>query len=199
MNARRVALCQTRLQTSTNPIRSNDWVVNVEHKQAAPGALQAPWWRGERGEWYVIAQVFIFALIVVGPRTAAGWPAWSGMAAAIATVAGVVLMIAGAALSVAGVLRLGANLTPLPYPKDCAELVDTGAYSLVRHPIYSGLIIGGFGWALWVHGWLTLGYALGLFVFFDVKSRLEERWLAEKFPGYPAYRKRVKKLIPWVY
>ena len=38
-----------------------------------------------------------------------------------------------------------------------------------------------------------------LFVFFDVKSRLEERWLTEKFAGYPEYRTRVKKLIPWVY
>jgi len=36
-------------------------------------------------------------------------------------------------------------------------------------------------------------------VFFDVKSRLEERWLAEKFSAYPEYRTRVKKLIPWLY
>ena len=44
-----------------------------------------------------------------------------------------------------------------------------------------------------------VGFALGVLVFFDIKSRLEERWLAEKFPGYPACRERVKKLIPWVY
>ena len=32
----------------------------------------APWWKGERGEWYVVAQVFLFALVVFGPRTFPG-------------------------------------------------------------------------------------------------------------------------------
>jgi protein-S-isoprenylcysteine O-methyltransferase Ste14 len=77
--------------------------------------------------------------------------------------------------------------------------VVTGPYRLVRNPIYSGLIFGAFGYALWVNGWLTLGYALLLFIFFDIKSRKEERWLAEKFPDYGAYQQRVRKLIPWVY
>jgi protein-S-isoprenylcysteine O-methyltransferase Ste14 len=159
----------------------------------------APWWKGERGEWYVVAQVFLFALVAFGPRTLPGLPAWSGPAATAATVAGIVLMLAGLALALGGVFRLGPNLTALPYPKDCAELVETGAYGIVRHPIYSGLIAGAFGWALTVHGPLTLVYALLLFGFFDVKSRLEERWLAQKFLGYAEYRTRVHKLIPWVY
>ena len=38
-----------------------------------------------------------------------------------------------------------------------------------------------------------------LFIFFDLKSRREEQWLREAYPDYPAYQKRVKKLIPWVY
>ena len=158
-----------------------------------------PWWKGKRGEWLVLAQVALFALVIFGPRTLNGLPEWNPAAARAGTAIGLAMMIAGAALSIAGVLRLGPNLTPLPYPKDCSQLVESGAYALVRHPIYSGLIIGAFGWGLWVHGWLTLVWALCLFVFFDAKSRLEERWLAEKFPGYPAYRSRVKKLIPWVY
>lgn len=158
-----------------------------------------PWWRGERGEWYVVAQVALFALVVAGPRSARGWPAWSQPWAGVTTWFGPVLMLVGAALAIGAVFRLGRNLTALPYPKDCSELVEIGPYSIVRHPIYSGLILGAFGWALWVHGWLTLLWALVLFVFFDVKSRLEERWLVEKFPGYPEYRTRVKKLIPWLY
>ena len=158
-----------------------------------------PWWKGARGEWFVVAQVGFFALVAIGPRTMPGLPAWSGLAARIGTALGLALMLGGAALSVAGLLRLGPNLTPLPYPKDCAELVQAGAYSIVRHPIYSGLIFGSLGWALSVHGWLTLVWALALFAFFDVKSRLEERWLAEKFADYGEYRTRVKKLIPWLY
>jgi len=105
----------------------------------------------------------------------------------------------GGLLAVAGIFGLGANLTALPYPKDEATLVETGPYRLVRHPIYSGVILMAFGWALWVHGWLTIGYAIILFVFFDVKSRREEQWLKGKFPDYAAYQKRVRKLIPFVY
>ncbi len=42
-------------------------------------------------------------------------------------------------------------------------------------------------------------YVAALFVLLDVKSRREERWLVEKFPEYPAYQRRVRKLIPFVY
>ena len=158
-----------------------------------------PWWRGARGEWYVVIQVFIFLLIVAGPRNPPGWPAWPEPWASVATVVGVVLIVAGGALAVAGALRLGSNLSALPYPKDGAPLVETGPYRIVRNPIYSGLILAAFGWGLFVHGWLTLLYAAVLFAFFDIKLRVEERWLCQRFPEYAEYEKRVKKLIPWVY
>jgi protein-S-isoprenylcysteine O-methyltransferase Ste14 len=158
-----------------------------------------PWHRGKRGEWYVIAQVGFFALVAIGPRTVPGWPAWQQPWATVATWLGLTLMLAGAALSFGGVFRLGPNLTPLPYPKDCSELVESGPYSIVRHPIYSGAILGSVGWGLWVHGLLTILWASLLLLFFDVKSRKEEVWLSEKFAGYATYRARVRKLIPWVY
>lgn len=166
---------------------------------ATPKPPSGPWWRGERGEWLVAFQFVLFALIAFAPARLSGWPAWPQPLATIATWLGLGLMVAGAALALGGVFRLGPNLTALPYPKDCSELVQTGAYGIVRHPIYSGLILGSFGIGLWRHGGLTLLYALALFVFFDFKSRLEERWLAEKFAEYPAYRERVKKLVPGLY
>jgi len=45
--------------------------------------------------------------------------------------------------------------------------------------MYAGGCFVGLGWALHVRGWLTLGYVLAMFVFLDVKSRREERWLAQ--------------------
>jgi hypothetical protein len=36
---------------------------------------QSSWWKGSRGEWYVVAQIALFALVMFGPRTWAGWPA----------------------------------------------------------------------------------------------------------------------------
>ena len=162
-------------------------------------ADRAPWWKGARGEWFVVAQIVLIALVFLGPRTVAGLPAWSFPFPRAWPVAGGALMIAGGGLFGAGILRLGRGLTPLPYPKDGAELVQTGPYALVRHPMYGGGLVLALGWALWVHGWLTLGYVAVLFVFLDVKSRREERWLAGKFPAYAAYQRRVRKLIPFVY
>jgi protein-S-isoprenylcysteine O-methyltransferase Ste14 len=87
----------------------------------------------------------------------------------------------------------------LPRPKEKARLVVTGAYRLVRHPIYSGIFFAALGWGLCLHSWLVIGYALLLFLVLDLKARREEQWLLEKFPEYAAYQKRVARLIPFIY
>lgn len=158
--------------------------------------LHPPFYKNPRGEWYVAAQVVLMALVFFGPRGAPGWifpPTMFG------TAAGAFLFVGGLSLLVAGLLKHGKNLTPVPYPQADATLIETGPYRLVRHPMYGGGIFIAFGWALMVHSWLTLAYAIILILFLDVKSRREERWLTEKLPGYPSYQKRVRKLIPFVY
>ena len=77
--------------------------------------------------------------------------------------------------------------------------METGAYRLARHPIYGGIILGSVGWGLLTASPLALGLAAVLFGFFDLKSRREEAWLAERFGGYAAYRTRTKRFIPWLY
>jgi protein-S-isoprenylcysteine O-methyltransferase Ste14 len=161
--------------------------------------MQRPWWQGKRGEWYLFPQAALFILVAVGPRTCPGLPVWTAGWSRAGSIGGGFLLLSGALLAVAGVVNLGSNLTPLPRPKENATLVVTGAYRLVRHPIYSGLTAMAIGWGLWLHAWLTVGYALLLFVFFDLKTRREERWLKGKFPEYAAYQRRVRKLIPFVY
>ena len=126
-------------------------------------------------------------------------PVWNYPFTRIGSLLGGVLFIAGILLGSNGAVNLGKNLTPLPLPKESATLITTGAYRFVRHPIYSGISFMAFGWGLWLHSWLTIGYALMLFAFFDIKSRLEERLLVEKFPEYAVYRKHVRKLLPFVY
>lgn len=160
---------------------------------------RAPWWRGARGEWLVVAQIALMALVLFGPRRVGDTPAWPAAQARVWSVIGATLATLGAALFLAGVFRLGRGLTPLPYPKDGAALVQSGAYGIVRHPLYSGGLAIALGWALAVRGWLTLGYVLVLFALLDFKSRREERWLAAKHPEYAAYRQRVRKLIPFLY
>jgi protein-S-isoprenylcysteine O-methyltransferase Ste14 len=158
-----------------------------------------PWWRGARGEWYVIAQVGLFALVGLGPRALPGLPQWGAPWSVVSLIAGLALGMVGGLLALAGLINLGNNLTALPHPKDDAVLVRSGAYALVRHPIYSGLVLAAFALALVTSSPAAIVYATILLVFFDVKSRREERWLVERYGDYAAYQKRVRKLIPFVY
>jgi protein-S-isoprenylcysteine O-methyltransferase Ste14 len=162
-------------------------------------ATSAPWWKGARGEWYVIVQAILMLMVLVGPRTLPGGPEWSPPFAPQRQAIGAILVAAGGAFFLAGLFRLGSALTPQPYPKEGAALVQTGPYALVRHPLYSGGLFASFGIALMVSGWLTFGYVAALFALLDIKSRQEERWLSQKFPEYAAYRRRVRKLVPFIY
>ncbi|MGC9524330.1 MAG: methyltransferase family protein [Limnospira sp.] len=102
-------------------------------------------------------------------------------------------------LMVKGLMDLGENLTPLPYPKDTGNLIQSGVYNFVRHPLYSGLIFITFGWTLFFLSLSHFAITAILFVFLDIKSRREEQWLIDKYPEYSEYKQRVKKLIPLVY
>ena len=157
---------------------------------------QNPWWKGKHGEWFVVAQAGLFFMAVLGPLS---WWGWSFPASKLASVVGSVFLLSGSLLFISGILRLGANLSALPYPKPESTLIVTGPYRIVRHPMYSGAILIAFGWGLLIHSWLAIGTALVLFVFFDFKSRREEAWLKEKFPGYVTYQQRVRKLVPLIY
>jgi protein-S-isoprenylcysteine O-methyltransferase Ste14 len=155
------------------------------------------WWQGTRGEWFVVAQDILGVLVFLGPRTFPGLPPWSSSLVQITSVVGKVLAIAGGFLFISGIIALGKNLTPVPQPKENATLIVKGPYRFVRHPIYGGLILCTFGYGLSVHGWLTLFYALLIFVCFDLKARKEEEWLEKKFPDYASYKQRTSKFIPF--
>ena len=151
---------------------------------------------GPRGEGWFAGQLVIFGVIAYGGLLD---NAWSGSARAVTVVAGVLMLAAGGVLAFRGVVDLRDNLTPFPAPVPGGHLIDSGAYGLVRHPIYTGLIVGALGWGLAMASPLALGGAVLLAVFFDLKSRREEVWLEERFPDYAIYRTRTRKLIPWLY
>ena len=144
-------------------------------------------------------QFGLMLLVIRGPRSpgdAAVWPAPWG---SIAAVLGLALIACGALLALGGALKMGSNATPSPRPRDGAPLLIDGAYGLVRHPMYGGLILAAFGWALFVNGPLTVLYACLLFAGLDYKTRHEERLLQDAHEGYAEYRSRVRKLIPFLY
>ncbi len=155
--------------------------------------------KGKKGEWYVVIQFLLFALLIFGPRHTAALPLWSAQLRTLSKPLGFILLSLGACLIIAGLVYLGKNLSALPHPKENAELVQTGAYALVRHPIYSGIIFASFGWSLLAASSLMFFYSILLFVFFELKSNREEKQLAVFFKDYVSYQKQVKKLIPFVY
>jgi protein-S-isoprenylcysteine O-methyltransferase Ste14 len=114
-------------------------------------------------------------------------------------VAGVGLVALGAAAAVLGVVGLRENLTVVPRPIEGGRLIDSGVYGLVRHPIYTGIVTAGLGWGLATASPAALVATVLLGCFFDLKSRREEAWLLVAYPGYAAYRARVRRLVPFIY
>jgi protein-S-isoprenylcysteine O-methyltransferase Ste14 len=148
---------------------------------------------GKRGEGWFLIQLALFALILVSSRTGLwAFPIW------LRVLGGALLVIGGIAGTL-GIFALGRNLSPFPKPIEGGSLVTTSVYGVVRHPIYTGLILGTLGWGLLMSSVLGVILAVVLFLFFDRKSRSEEAWLLEAYPGYAEYRERVKKLIPGIY
>lgn len=76
------------------------------------------------------------------------------------------------------------------------RVVDTGPYAFVRHPIYTGLIMGAVAMAaLQAKPWAIAGAAL-FSLGFTLKARVEERFLEKEIGGYDAYRRRVAMILP---
>ena len=154
---------------------------------------------GPRGEGWVAIQLAIFAAIALAGVALPG--SLTGPLATPAVVVGWALVAGGGVLALAGLVGLqrGDALTAVPHPRDAARLVERGAYRLVRHPVYGGLVLAAAGWALARGSIAALAGAAVLLVFFDLKRRREEAWLDQRFAGYAAYRTRTRRLIPWIY
>ena len=79
------------------------------------------------------------------------------------------------------------------------ELIRTGPYRFVRHPIYTGILAMCLGTALDIgqlRGWLALPL---MTIAFWIKLKQEERLLLRHFPNdYLTYQKQVKALVPFV-
>jgi protein-S-isoprenylcysteine O-methyltransferase Ste14 len=79
------------------------------------------------------------------------------------------------------------------------ELVTSGPYRLVRHPIYSGVLVAGAGTAVALSWkWLVVFAVAG--VYFVYSATAEERYLTKQFPDtYPTYKRTTKMLFPFIF
>lgn len=110
-----------------------------------------------------------------------------------------ILVAAGLGFAVWARRHLGRNWSGNVTLKEGHTLVRSGPYRSVRHPIYTGLLLGLAGTALAVGEWRGL-LALPLaFASFWYKSRIEEAKMAATFAEYEAYRRETAALIPFIF
>jgi protein-S-isoprenylcysteine O-methyltransferase Ste14 len=155
--------------------------------------------QGDRGEYWVIAQGLLILAFLLLPiyRIPLHIPVLVGLYGILP--AATILLVFAIFIFFKGFIDLGNSLTPLPYPREDGQLVQTGVYATVRHPIYSGLILAALGWALFQLSLTHFVGAIALFLFFNAKASREENWLTTKYPEYAAYQQTTRKLLPGIY
>jgi len=120
----------------------------------------------------------------------ADWVAWLGLA----------VTMAGCAFAIWARATLGSNWSSMVTVKQDHELILRGPYAVVRHPIYTGLLLALAGTAIAVgeiRAFIGLGFAFTTFLW---KSAAEEKFMRQEFSAeYSQYSQRVKRLIPFVF
>jgi protein-S-isoprenylcysteine O-methyltransferase Ste14 len=112
---------------------------------------------------------------------------------------GLVLFAVGLGFAIWARVHIGRNWGTPMSQRDDPELVSSGPYRLVRHPIYSGVLVAAAGTAVALSwAWLLAVVLAG--VYFVYSATVEERNLTEQFPDtYPVYRRSTKMLVPFIF
>jgi protein-S-isoprenylcysteine O-methyltransferase Ste14 len=95
-------------------------------------------------------------------------------------------------------INLGKSLTANPVPLEKAQLKTTGMYSLVRHPIYSAIVLLAIGRSVTSESFLVLLVGVLLVVLISIKARFEDRLLLKHYEGYATYAAKVGRMIPGI-
>jgi protein-S-isoprenylcysteine O-methyltransferase Ste14 len=112
---------------------------------------------------------------------------------------GLALFVLGLALAVWARIYIGRNWGMPMSQKDDPELVTTGPYHAIRHPIYTGIILAMIGTTIAVSlYWLIAVVLVG--AYFVYSAVMEERYMTGRFPDtYPAYKHSSKMMIPFIF
>ena len=150
-----------------------------------------PWARELRIRAVILVAVIVLIRVGAFRSNGANTEPWRGGL-------GLVVLAVGLGLAIWARVQLGNNWGGPMTWKDDPELVTTGPYRLVRHPIYSGILVAGIGTAVSL-GWLWLVAVALATVYFVYSATVEERNLTGQFPEtYPAYRRSTKMFVPLI-
>ena len=150
---------------------------------------------GRGGGWVALQFALLGVALVLGLTDLSGWgPAWGGGLRYV----GMLFVSAAVVVAVLAAVGLGSSLTALPQPRDGGRLRTDGVYGVVRHPMYLSVLSAVLRWALMTSPRVLVPFA-ALAVVLDLKRQVEEQWLADAYPAYPAYRMRVRwALVPYL-
>jgi protein-S-isoprenylcysteine O-methyltransferase Ste14 len=113
---------------------------------------------------------------------------------------GLALCVVGTSVRVAAVWTLGEQFSSYVTIQTDHHLVETGLYQFVRHPMYLGILLLMPGMALVFRSWLVVPVAIWTVAFVLVRISQEERLLSDRFGDeFESYRRRTRRLLPWIY
>jgi protein-S-isoprenylcysteine O-methyltransferase Ste14 len=158
------------------------------------------WWHGALFRLILIALVFLLL------RTSQLEPFLrnienyeTGSSRIVLSSIGVFFCASGIAIAIWARVYIGRNWGMPMSRREDPELVTTGPYAFVRHPIYTGMLLALLGSAV-VSGILWLVPFVLVCAYFVYSAKTEEKQMLQQFPkAYPEYRKRVKALIPFIW
>jgi protein-S-isoprenylcysteine O-methyltransferase Ste14 len=153
----------------------------------------------QNGATYVLIQAGLLGILFLGPTDWWGILSLSQRVSETLKMIALILFPLGVLIAIVAAIQLKRNLTPLPMPVEHGELIQTGLYAYVRHPIYLGVILMALAWFLHTQAVLTLVEFIAVMIFFEVKSRQEEYWMGQVYPEYAGYQRRTAKLVPRIY
>jgi len=105
---------------------------------------------------------------------------------------GFLIIIIAFIILLVAIKDLGRNLSPFPRPINNSNLVTTGIYRFMRHPMYYSLIFISFGFFITKLSFYYLFLSISLFLIIKFKIALEEKYLKNKFNNYLLYKNEVK-------
>jgi protein-S-isoprenylcysteine O-methyltransferase Ste14 len=172
------------------------WAISaISAKKSLRAGLR---WRTEAAARLVILVLVLLAIRVPVLRRALHQAQSDTPSNTLVRICGVVLCALGIGVAIWARASIGRNWGMPMSRKENPELVTTGPYSFIRHPIYSGILIAMLGCAVSVSIlWLLPLIFFG--AYFIYSARREERIMVEEFPEqYPAYMRRTKMILPFV-